>query len=82
MKKYIFTISIAFLLIGMRYDAQAQCAMCKATAETSTGAGSKDLAGINRGIIYLLGAPYVLTMIVGGIWYYQRKKGQKAAREI
>jgi hypothetical protein len=82
MKKYIFTFGIALLLIVMNTDAKAQCAMCKATAETSTGAGSKDLAGINRGIIYLLSAPYVLTMIVGGIWYYQRKKGQKAAREI
>ena len=82
MKKYILTLGIAILLLGYNYEAKAQCAMCKATAETSTGAGSKDLAGINRGIIYLLGAPYVLTMVVGGIWYYQRKKGQKAQGQI
>ena len=80
--RYVFVLVVTVFLFSSPKVATAQCAMCKATAETSTGAGSKDLAGINRGIIYLLGAPYVLTMVVGGIWYYQRKKGQKAAQEI
>jgi|LakMenEpi03Aug12_release.lakeMendotaPanAssembly.Ray.scaffolds.fasta_scaffold1248935_2 hypothetical protein len=78
MKKTILITGIFLLLLITTNGVHAQCAMCKATAETSTGAGSKDLAGINRGIIYLLGAPYVLTMLVGGVWYYQRRKDQKA----
>ena len=78
MKKVFFTVGIFFLLFVSSAPLKAQCAMCKATAETSNGAGSKDLAGINWGIIYLLGAPYLLTMLVGGVWYYQRRKDQKA----
>jgi len=78
MKRGILIISLFFASMMIHTSANAQCAMCKATAETSNGAGSKNLAGINRGIIYLLGAPYVLTMIVGGVWYYQRRKDQKA----
>ena len=78
MKKTILITGIFLLLLITTNGVYAQCAMCKATAETSNGAGSKDLAGINRGIIYLLGAPYVLTMLVGGVWYYQRRKDQKS----
>jgi hypothetical protein len=53
--------------------------MCKANAETSVNSGAKDLISINRGIIYLLVAPYMLVMTVGLIWWYHRKKAQKAA---
>lgn len=75
MKKYLFSA----ILIIFQLATYAQCAMCKANAETSVNSGAKDLISINRGIIYLLVAPYMLVMTVGLIWWYHRKKAQKAA---
>lgn len=71
------TVSILLtLVILFPQDAMAQCAMCKASAETSMDSGSKNIAGINQGIIYLLVAPYLLVAIVGYIWWRSRRKGQ------
>lgn len=74
MKKYFFSI----ILLLIQLATYAQCAMCKASAETSVNAGGKDLLTINRGIIYLLVAPYMLASTVGFIWWYQRRKQRKA----
>ncbi|MEI6311624.1 MAG: hypothetical protein WCP57_05115 [Bacteroidota bacterium] len=74
MKKYIFSV----VLVGIQVATYAQCAMCKANAETSVNAGAKDLLSINRGIIYLLVAPYFLVFTVGMIWWWHKKKSKKA----
>ena len=38
----------------------AQCAMCKATAESSIKNGGSIAKGLNFGILYLMAIPYVL----------------------
>lgn len=38
----------------------AQCAMCKASAESSLENGGSIAKGVNSGIIYLMGVPYIL----------------------
>ncbi len=38
----------------------AQCAVCAAGAASSQQSGSKVSAGINTGILYLLGFPYII----------------------
>lgn len=51
---------------------EAQCVMCKAVAEdasTHTGVGK----GINAGIIYLMGIPYLLLTILY-FAFFRRKK--------
>ena len=51
------------------FDAEAQCAMCRAVLESeSTG---KAAEGINNGIVYLMAIPYVL---VGGLFYFIYRK--------
>jgi hypothetical protein len=51
----------------------AQCAMCRATAETATENVDKGIGeGLNSGILYLMGAPYILLAVVGVIFF--RKK--------
>tara|TARA_B110000503_G_C7146840_1_gene413387 strand:+ start:876 stop:1121 length:246 start_codon:yes stop_codon:yes gene_type:complete len=47
----------AFCLVPA--DAEAQCVMCKAVAEDSASDGGIG-AGLNRGILYLMGIPYIL----------------------
>ena len=52
----------------------AQCAMCKATAESGQAAGSAEAAGLNAGILYLMAIPYVLLAAVAIVWYRSQKK--------
>ena len=61
-----FNLTIAF----------SQCAMCKATAETATDDyGNLVSGGINTGIVYMMGAPYLLLGILGWVFYRDRIKG-------
>ena len=53
------------LLLGFLYftmnNVMAQCAMCKATAESQA---EEDGSGINTGIIYIMVIPYIILFIV------------------
>ena len=53
--------------------ASAQCAMCKATAESGQAAGSSEATGLNAGILYLMAIPYVLMAAVAFAWYWSHK---------
>jgi len=54
-------IAIALLLVT---DADAQCAMCKAVAETGSKDGIPVNGGINNAILYLMTLPYILLFIL------------------
>ncbi len=69
MKKYIIT-SIALLTLSLLFvqNAEAQCAMCKATAEQS------DVVGLNLGIFVLFFMPYLIVSTIGFLWWKNRIK--------
>lgn len=72
----IFLVSVAFsLMILGSVGVKAQCAMCTTAVESNNKSGSNATHGLNKGIVYLLGAPYLAVAIVGYIWYkkYRRK---------
>lgn len=52
----------------------AQCSMCKAVVES--GADNELMEGVNSGILYMMGVPYILMFVVGLVWYkkYFRSK--------
>jgi len=56
-------------------QSSAQCAMCTLTAENSVKNGNTQGKGLNKGIMYLLAAPYLAVAGVGLLWYkkYRRK---------
>jgi len=59
MKTRIF-LSLAFLTLWT-IASSAQCAMCKAVAETGNGTGKA--GGLNNAILYLMAVPYILLFI-------------------
>ncbi|WP_342645807.1 hypothetical protein [Mucilaginibacter sp. CSA2-8R] len=63
------------LAVALAQPAAAQCAMCSATAEAGVKDGNTEANGLNKGILYLLSAPYIAVAVVGYIWYkkYRRK---------
>lgn len=79
----IKTVHIAFFiliaLVFLTGDAEAQCAMCKASAETSVDGKSTNLIGLNRGILYLLGMPYIIGAILVYVLWRSRKNRQAEA---
>jgi len=49
---------VSIFIVG---EADAQCAMCKAVLESEQALGETSRSqGINNGILYLMGIPYVL----------------------
>ena len=65
MKKFV----VLFLGVLMSLNTNAQCSMCKATAEQSDNA-----SGINEGILYLMPLPAVIMAVFGIILYVNYKK--------
>lgn len=61
--------------------ALAQCAMCKANVEAAQGKEKALGTGLNTGILYLLAAPYLAAVVVGGLWYrnYRLQKKRELA---
>ena len=54
---------------------EAQCAMCKAVAESNTANGAENAReGINNGILYLMGVPYLLLAGIGFLLFKKFKK--------
>ena len=74
---FILLLLIGGGLIVFCSDAEAQCAMCKATIESNAklGEGAPG-SGINRGILYIMGIPYLLIGAVGFLIYRHNKKLQ------
>ena len=68
-RKYIPAMLTLLLIVLVFLNADAQCAMCKATAEKSVYAKS-----LNTGIEYLLLAPVVVLGSVLLIWLKNKDK--------
>jgi hypothetical protein len=59
------SVLIAFFLLLCSLSASAQCAMCKAAAETSMKSDPGSMArGLNKGILYLMAVPYLLIAFI------------------
>lgn len=78
MKKYSLHIAllVAVFLIGAGEELLAQCPMCRATAETNLANGGTEGQGLNNGILYMLGMPYVLIGTIAYLWWRNRRKAE------
>ena len=83
MKRIVFSIALLGLLLTSKGNfSSAQCAMCKASAESSLKEGNKTAAGLNTGILYLLVMPYLLVGGIGYYWYITNKKKSVQDEEL
>ncbi len=51
---------------------QAQCAMCRVTAEQASADNGGIAEGLNTGIVYLMFLPYLLFLI-GGLVFFRKR---------
>lgn len=83
MKKTFFAATFA-LMLGVLLSlaplaARAQCVMCKAQVEAAKQENDDyDVAGLNKGIVYMMTVPYILMGAVGFFWY--RRTHPKTAK--
>jgi hypothetical protein len=78
-KKQCFILLILVALVLLPNITEAQCAMCKASVETSQGQKNSVAGGINQGILYLMAVPYLLLAFIFRkqlitVWRVIRKK--------
>jgi hypothetical protein len=76
--KYV-TIALTLCLVLFAGDLLAQCPMCRATAESNLANGGTEGQGLNRGILYLLAMPYLLSAVLGYIWWRNRRPDHEMA---
>lgn len=79
--KYI-AFALVILLVLAAEPLAAQCAMCKASAETNLKAGGGDPQGLNAGILYMLMLPYLLVGSMGYWWWRNRKSETVQVTEL
>jgi hypothetical protein len=82
MKKLLTTLLLPLLLLVLSAaPSQAQCTLCKNNVESArTEKDGYDISGLNKGILYMMAAPYVMGGLVGFFWYRNvRRKRQQAA---
>jgi hypothetical protein len=78
----VFLLSV-FTIIGSSIGAFAQCAMCRATVETSMADGNVTIAaGLNTGIFYLLAAPYIVISVIAYLWYKKSRENDKKVKTV
>ncbi len=70
MKKCLIIFSVFFFFVLLQLTADAQCAMC---TKTASQLGEKPALGMNQGILYLMGAPFMIVGIIAYRWWKNQK---------
>ena len=72
LKRFVLILAV---LAGLQFfqvgnvELNAQCPMCRMSAESNLKAGGTAGKGLNRGILYMLAMPYLLVGTLGYIWW-------------
>lgn len=77
MRKVLPALVILLILFSFINDANAQCAMCRASIEANLKDGGSTGSGINAGILYLMSIPYLIFMTIGFFWYKSTPTGKE-----
>lgn len=73
-------IAFIFLMIVNGGNILAQCAMCRASVESTLSQGDIGIASkLNTGILYLFVVPYVAVAVVGYLWYKRSRENARKA---
>jgi hypothetical protein len=68
---------LTILILVIAHVAFSQCAMCTEVADEASKNGSSAGDGINKGVLYLFLAPYLIVGTIGFIWWRSRRRAQE-----
>lgn len=81
-KTIFIGVVISFLMVTLSPSYLfGQCPMCKISAESNLNNGGSAGKGLNKGILFLFAAPYLIIGSIGAIWYTNRNKQLKEQDE-
>jgi len=69
----IFSTLLFVVLLFLPEILNAQCPMCKISAESNLNAGGTAGKGLNKGIMYLFFTPYIVIGGLAYLWWKNRK---------
>lgn len=73
--RFLYSIFLFALFAFLSTEVSAQCAMCKAVAETAVDEhGNHVSGGINVGIVYMMGIPYLLLGFLALVFFRDKIK--------
>lgn len=72
--KYTLLFTLILICLMVSIDVDAQCPMCRMAADSNLKDGGTEGKGLNTGILYILAMPYTLVMVMGYIWYRNKKE--------
>lgn len=73
--RFAFLTILLWLLVT--YGADAQCPMCRMSAESNLKNGGTAAAGLNKGIIFLLIGPYIMISTVAFLWWQNYRSAKQ-----
>lgn len=73
--RFLLFLLVTLVLLFITSDAEAQCAMCKATNESALDNGNTTGKGVNEAIVYLMFVPYFLLGLLGFFFFRKRLSG-------
>lgn len=73
-KTFSITALAVVLSLSVGGPVQAQCPMCRMSAQSNLENGGTEGRGLNTGILYMLAMPYLLVGTLGYIWWRNRRK--------
>jgi hypothetical protein len=77
-RSFFMVVSVFFTLSLIRpSEADAQCPMCRISAESNLKNGGTAGKGLNKGILYLFFTPYLVVGTLGFLWWRNNKLRQK-----
>jgi uncharacterized membrane protein len=77
MNKSFRILFLTVLILIIAHVAFSQCAMCTEVADEASRNGNSAGDGINKGVLYLFLAPYLIVGTIGFIWWRSRRKAQE-----
>ena len=80
--KIISLLALVLVLSVPSEPVQAQCPMCRMSAESNLKNGGTAGKGLNKGILYMLSLPYVIVGSVAFIWWRNRIKDEEEFLEL
>ena len=76
MKKLLFLSIFLLALVFIHMGAESKCAMC---TKTASQLGEKPALGKNQGILYLMGAPFMIVGVIAFRWWKNQSSNENAA---
>jgi hypothetical protein len=80
--RYTFILFVSLAAMCYAPEAQAQCPMCKMSAESNLKSGGSTGKGLNTGILYMLALPYTLVGTLGFIWWRNNRRKEEDEVEV